>query len=295
MGSEAEGQLQIIIPCMNEPAEFQTTLESLSQQSFQDFHITALSPEREVKQVKEALKVFDSKDVLVRPRKQSLTSMLNESSRPEEYSHLLFLNDDIVLEDRSMIEKLLRTLENPGVGVVGPVSVKYSAHTVNSAGFYLGAFEAINLHQGEDVEDLSGLSEVDALEGAALMVDSEAFAYTEGFPEEYFMYQDDFELCRRISEAGYRIICDRDTYLLHHLDIKDDLERSSYYSARNKFLMARDRYSKAGYYLFAFFNLFFYYPYSFARIIRYYENRRIPYIMKGLIDGLEGREYRRYR
>ena len=48
--------------------------------------------------------------------------------------------------------------------------------------------------------------EVDWLVGAALMVRREVLAQVGGFDEGYFMYSEELDLCRRIKDAGWRIV-----------------------------------------------------------------------------------------
>jgi GT2 family glycosyltransferase len=54
---------------------------------------------------------------------------------------------------------------------------------------------------GADVE-----MDVDWLVGAALLVRREVLAQIGGFDEGYFMYSEELDLCRRIKQAGWRIV-----------------------------------------------------------------------------------------
>lgn len=52
----------------------------------------------------------------------------------------------------------------------------------------------------------SGVSEIDAVSGACLMVRRDAFAAVGGFDPRFFMYGDDLDLQRRLADAGWRTL-----------------------------------------------------------------------------------------
>jgi N-acetylglucosaminyl-diphospho-decaprenol L-rhamnosyltransferase len=58
--------------------------------------------------------------------------------------------------------------------------------------------------------------EVDWVVGAALMVRREVLAQVGGFDEGYFMYSEELDLCRRIKEAGWRIVYLPAAQIIHH-------------------------------------------------------------------------------
>ncbi|MCX6027723.1 MAG: glycosyltransferase family 2 protein [Chloroflexi bacterium] len=57
---------------------------------------------------------------------------------------------------------------------------------------------------------------VDWLVGAALMVRREALAQVGGFDEGYFMYSEELDLCRRIKQAGWRIVYLPAAQIIHY-------------------------------------------------------------------------------
>jgi GT2 family glycosyltransferase len=57
---------------------------------------------------------------------------------------------------------------------------------------------------------------VDAISGACLMVKREVFEQVDKFDDNYFMYVEDLDLCRRITAAGYSIQYLNDRTVVHH-------------------------------------------------------------------------------
>ena len=58
--------------------------------------------------------------------------------------------------------------------------------------------------------------DVDWVVGAALMVRSEALAQVGGFDERFFMYSEELDLCKRIKQAGWRVVYDPNAIVIHY-------------------------------------------------------------------------------
>jgi GT2 family glycosyltransferase len=58
--------------------------------------------------------------------------------------------------------------------------------------------------------------EVEALSGACMFIKPEVFTAVGGFSEEYFMYSEDVDLCRRIQKAGFRVVYCPNAEIVHH-------------------------------------------------------------------------------
>ncbi len=66
-----------------------------------------------------------------------------------------------------------------------------------------------------DAADSSAGEPVDAVSGALMLVPRAAFAHVGGFDEGYFLHCEDLDLCRRLRDAGYRVVCARDVRVMH--------------------------------------------------------------------------------
>jgi GT2 family glycosyltransferase len=51
----------------------------------------------------------------------------------------------------------------------------------------------------------SGVNEADVVSGACLMMNRDVFEKVGGFSTEYFMYAEEMDLCRKVTEAGWKI------------------------------------------------------------------------------------------
>jgi N-acetylglucosaminyl-diphospho-decaprenol L-rhamnosyltransferase len=70
--------------------------------------------------------------------------------------------------------------------------------------------------QGSGITPAQIGQDVDWVVGAALMVRREVLVQIGGFDEGYFMYSEELDLCRRIREAGRRIVYLPTAQIIHH-------------------------------------------------------------------------------
>jgi hypothetical protein len=60
------------------------------------------------------------------------------------------------------------------------------------------------------------VQEVDWVQGAALLLRREVIEEVGGFDEDFFMYSEELDWCRRIKEAGWRIVYLPKARIVHH-------------------------------------------------------------------------------
>ncbi|OGH11507.1 MAG: hypothetical protein A3B38_01725 [Candidatus Levybacteria bacterium RIFCSPLOWO2_01_FULL_36_13] len=85
--------------------------------------------------------------------------------------------------------------------------------------------------------------QVDNIPGSAFLIKKNVFEKIGGFDENYFLYFEEFDLCKRVRGAGYKIFIDPSSKLIHKwgtttklLDNKDDIfKKSRFYYFRKHF------------------------------------------------------------
>ncbi len=131
--------------------------------------------------------------------------------------YLLFLNPDVLIKETA-IKKLLSYLKShPKVGVVGPKFINAAGHTEICCGPHPTplssaiALSVINKWWPSNPVsvkfwvkdwDRETTRQMDAISGAALMVRAKEFAAVGGFDEGYFLYWEEYDLCKRYTLAG---------------------------------------------------------------------------------------------
>jgi N-acetylglucosaminyldiphosphoundecaprenol N-acetyl-beta-D-mannosaminyltransferase len=155
----------------------------------------------------------------------------NAGARGSTADVLFFLNPDTELVDGTL-ERLVRALrERPGVGMVavrqvnGDGTLAPSLHRFPSVGRALAAavgserWPILGERLGERVLDDSAYERsgpFDWTTGAALAVRREAFEAVGGFDEDFFLFSEETDLCKRIRDAGWEGRLEPGVTFVHH-------------------------------------------------------------------------------
>lgn len=143
---------------------------------------------------------------------------------------LTFLNPDCMV-DVDTIARLRTVLEaDPRIGLIGATQVDTNGRAdrasrrrdpllrrtfMSLSGLARLAsrwpmFAGIELPQSS-----TGVDQVDAVSGALMLLSSDAFARVGGFDEGYFLHCEDLDLCRRVRDAGYSVVCANEVRVVH--------------------------------------------------------------------------------
>jgi GT2 family glycosyltransferase len=135
---------------------------------------------------------------------------------------ILLLNNDTEVLDADWLRTLVAYLADPKVGAVGPVLL-YPDGRVQHAGVVIGsrgtADHAMRFFPAE-VDGYAGSlccsREVSAVTAACLLMRRSLFHEVGGFSEDYATHYQDVDLCLKIRENNYAIICAAYPKLVHY-------------------------------------------------------------------------------
>jgi N-acetylglucosaminyl-diphospho-decaprenol L-rhamnosyltransferase len=157
---------------------------------------------------------------------------------------LLLLNPDAVLDGDSLA-RLLRRVEQDPLTLAAPL-VRNPDGGVWSAGsdLYLDRGEMRGWRHRDPATDPA--TRQPWLSGACLMVSRELWERVGGFDEDYFLYWEDADLCRRALALGATLVLDEDAVAVHDAGSTSragDSRRAKsavyyYYNTRNRLLFA---------------------------------------------------------
>jgi N-acetylglucosaminyl-diphospho-decaprenol L-rhamnosyltransferase len=144
---------------------------------------------------------------------------------------VLFLNPDTISNAAALEHCVQRARAEPDLGLVTPrleqadgsmdLACRRSIPTLWDgfcrASGLAAVFPRSALFAGYNLTHLpaDGTYPVGAINGAFLLGRREVFEKTGQFDEQFFMYGDDLDLCIRVARAGYRIVYDGRTSLIH--------------------------------------------------------------------------------
>lgn len=151
----------------------------------------------------------------------------NLAQRASRSDYYLFLNPDTELANGSLMGLLNFLKENPTVAAVGPALLNpdgtlqnssYPTPTLGREIWRLMHLDRIRNHSQYPLEQWrdSGPREVDVVQGACLMVRTEAMDQIGSFDERYFIYTEEVDLCHRLRQGGWKVYWQPSLSVIHH-------------------------------------------------------------------------------
>ncbi|MGV3551289.1 glycosyltransferase [Rhizobium sp.] len=132
--------------------------------------------------------------------------------------HILFLNNDTLVND-GWLDALSQTLDaDPGIGIAGSRLLFGDGTLQEAGGIVWRDGSAWNWGRGEDKShpSYSFMRDVDYVSGAALMIRRSLFEELNGFDAFYSpAYYEDTDLCFRVRAAGYRVVMQPRSTIIH--------------------------------------------------------------------------------
>jgi len=136
----------------------------------------------------------------------------NIGFRQSRGGYVLFLNTDTVMPAAVPAELLAEIKARPELGAVGPALVQEDGRFQVSFGKRVGFFSEIrqklilNLYYRIVLRYSQKPREVGWLSGACLLARRAAVEAAGLFDEEFFLYFEDIDLCRRMTDQGFKLV-----------------------------------------------------------------------------------------
>jgi GT2 family glycosyltransferase len=156
--------------------------------------------------------------VLRHPSNQGFVAACNLGAQAAQGRHLLFLNNDTLVQP-GWLDALLGTFRSvPKLGVVGAKLLNADGSLQESGGLIWRLGDGANLGRGAHADEprFNYLRDVDYVSGAVLMLPRELFQQLGGFDPEFAPgYYEDTDLCFRVRQAGYRVMVQPTAAVVH--------------------------------------------------------------------------------
>ena len=157
----------------------------------------------------------------------------NQGIRRARGRYILLLNPDTELPPHALTEMVAFMDAHPQVGVVGPRLQGAKGKVQGGAAGYDPSLATIfnfstflyrlfprrfkGLWLPRSLYETDDPIPVDWVSGACMMIRREALDAAGLMNERYFMYSEDVELCRRVRQAGYSVMCLPSVHVTHHI------------------------------------------------------------------------------
>jgi GT2 family glycosyltransferase len=146
---------------------------------------------------------------------------VNRAASQAHGDALLILNPDCLIDDASLRRLLdvLATEHKAGLvgavvcdakGVPDPASFRRDPVLGRALATLFKRSGGVNAHSIPD-----HVVEAEAVSGAVMLIRDHVFETLHGFDEKYFLHCEDLDLCRRVRDAGWRVLLAGDVRVLH--------------------------------------------------------------------------------
>eukprot|EP00826_Nyctotherus_ovalis_P005728 TRINITY_DN11302_c0_g1_i2.p1 TRINITY_DN11302_c0_g1~~TRINITY_DN11302_c0_g1_i2.p1 ORF type:complete len:539 (-),score=-63.55 TRINITY_DN11302_c0_g1_i2:108-1724(-) len=219
-------KVSIIIPNKDAVGDLHVCLTSIIEKStYQNYEIIVVenNSEEEIT-FKYYDKIKNSKNIKVVKYEGGFnySKINNFAVQYASGEYLLFLNNDVEVITEDFIEEMLMFAQRKDIGAVGG-KLYYRDDTIQHAGIIVGlGGAAAHSHRNFDRSNNGYLwrlivaNNVSAVTGACLMMRKNVFDEVCGFNEDLAVAYNDVDLCLKIRDKGYLIVCTPDAELYHY-------------------------------------------------------------------------------
>ena len=168
---------------------------------------------------------FPQIKVVVLDKNYGFAGGYNRGLKEIDAEYFMLLNSDVEV-DKDWINPLVELMDNDqSIGVCGPKLISYDNRSMfeyaGAAGGYIDkygypfcrgrVFECLENDNGQydNIADCLWIS------GAALLIRSKLFFDAGGFDDDFFAHQEEIDLCWRVQNLGYRIVCQPKSKIYH--------------------------------------------------------------------------------
>jgi len=131
---------------------------------------------------------------------------------------LILLNQDTEVQAGWLASLTAVIANNKTIGVAGSKAI-FEDSTIQHAGGQIDVqgFGSHIGHQEQDSGQYDQRKDVDYVSGASLAISRQAYGQVGGFDEKFGLaYYEDVDLCYRVRDAGYRVVYEPDSLLIHN-------------------------------------------------------------------------------
>lgn len=218
--------VSIIIPTKNNKKFLHRFLDSLfnitNYPLYEVILVDNQSDETETLEFYESLSQNKQIQIIHNPRNFNYSEANNLGAENSNGDLLLFMNNDMEIIESNWLTELAQWALLPEIGVVG-AKLLYPNRTIQHAGVVIG-MQGIGghlyHHAPEHYIGLMGSADwyrnVSAVTGACLMIQKSKFEELGCFFEGYRLTFSDVDLCQTSIKAGYRVLYNPNSVVVHH-------------------------------------------------------------------------------
>ena len=151
----------------------------------------------------------------------------NVGAKNSQGAYLLFLNPDTIIGEKPIFSMLQLAKENVDYGIISCETINKKGKTENQVRFLprlstlFGLFRAIYklLNRTKIIFEYNTSRKIISPEwvsGSLIFMSKIWFQKVNGWNEDYWMYFEDVDLCKRVQENGGKIVLTREVSIIHN-------------------------------------------------------------------------------
>ena len=226
---EGSGRVGIIVPTKDRVDLLRACIDSLERFGAKDQTIIVIDNQSSDPDTLRYLEEIGTRHIVVPyDRPFNFAAMNNHAVRVAagDCEHLVFMNNDVEAIEAGWIDRMRSLAARPDVGAVGATLI-YPDEFVQHAGVIVGFQGSANhSHQHRPLRirgvrdggyngSLLAVRDYSAVTAACMMTRRAVFEAVGGFDEDLVVGFNDTDLCLRIGAAGFKILNDGSTILVH--------------------------------------------------------------------------------
>jgi len=160
----------------------------------------------------------------------------------KEYQYVVLLDNDILLEDNTILNLFKYIKENPKVGVVGSkICTMDNPDILQEMGSFIDFENRFNVYtplkSHRDDNSLPETVVCDYVPACCMITSKEVLKKVGGFNVDHFIYWDDMDWCTRVKKAGYEIHSINNSRVFHKMGAANHTNTFGlYYFERNRIM-----------------------------------------------------------
>lgn len=202
-----------------------SSLESIDQDSF-SFEVIVVDNHSNDNNLEAFSKKFPTYQFVSNTGNYGFSSGNNFGAQQASGQFLLFLNPDTILKKGALLTMLQLAKENLDYGIVSCTKLNIEGNPEKDIRFFpkLATFFGISraIYQGLNnktlVQKFNKKKDVifpDWVSGSVIFISKKWFDFVEGWNEDYWLYFEDVDLCKRITDAGGKIALTKNASIIH--------------------------------------------------------------------------------
>jgi GT2 family glycosyltransferase len=203
--------VSIVVLSYNRPDFLRQALSSILAQTHRPAEVTVVdNRSARSAEVAGVVAEFPGVRLIANPDNRGFTGGMNSGLRAASGEYVCLTEDDVALAPDYLASVLGYVHPRPEVGVAAGVLFHPDGRTVLCGGAeaHLGTRFSQKLNHAGRV---GGVPEADPfpvgfVPGSLVFARRSLLAKLGGFRPDFFMYYEDFDLCRRVADAGYRVV-----------------------------------------------------------------------------------------